>query len=269
MPRIAVFDSGLGSLSIVRELRREAGSGGGTAEIIYYADTASFPYGSKSRAELGRIVSRTISGLRDRFAPDAVVIASNTPCLALDIRDGRDDGMLVAGVRPPLAEAARLSGTGRVGILGTTSGIRGAGLSRMIREYRAAASAGRGPRFFRIDGSELVRMVETGLFLRDAAACRAAARRILDPVISGYGVDVVTLSSTHLPFLADIMASEYPGVQFVNPAHNVAKAVLGACPDDTRGKNSLRIYASGDYAALQDNLRRLRVRRKVRPLLLQ
>lgn len=266
MPRIAVFDSGLGSLSIVRELRRAARSGGGTAEIIYYADTASFPYGSKPRAELGRIVSRTISGLRGRFAPDAVVIASNTPCLVLDIRDGRDNGMLVAGVRPPLAEAARLSGTGRIGILGTASGIRGAGLSRMIREYRAAAR--RPPRFFRIDGSELVRMVETGLFLRDAAACRAAARRILDPAISGYGIDAVTLSSTHLPFLADIMGSEYPGVQFVNPARNVAKAVLGACPDGTRGRNSLRVYASGDCAALQDNLQRLRVRRRVRPLLL-
>lgn len=267
MPRIAVFDSGLGSLSVVRELRRAARSGGVTAEIIYYADTASFPYGSKPRAELGRIVSRTVSGLRDRFAPDAVVIASNTPCLVLDIRDGRDDdGMLVAGVRPPLAEAVRLSGTGRIGILGTASGIRGAGLSRMIRKYRAAAR--RGPRFFRIDGSELVKMVETGLFLRDAAACRAAARRVLDRAISGHGIDVVTLSSTHLPFLADIMGSEYPGVQFVNPAHNVAKAVLGACPDGARGRNSLRIYASGDCAALQDNLQRLRVRRKVRPLLL-
>lgn len=265
---IAVFDSGLGSLSVVRALRRAArggGRGGARADVIYFADTASFPYGSKSKPQLERIIRRTMEGLQREFRPDAMVVASNTPTLVLDIRDGYRGAMLVAGVRPPLAEAAGLSGTGRIAVLGTAAGIRSAGLSRLIQ--RDAQQSGR-CRVFRVDGSELVGMVESGAFLKGGAIgpCREAVRRVLGPAVSGHGVDVVVLSSTHLPFLLRAMESEYPGVTFVDPARRVAEWVLANYRGGPSGRNRLRIYASGGCSALQEKLARLGVRRVVRPL---
>lgn len=274
MPRIAVFDSGLGSMSVVRELRREGRrwrqqrqQQEGT-EIIYYADTASFPYGSKSKRQLRRIIGRTVDVLGRTFEPDAIIMASNTPTVSLGIRDGyRDDGMLVAGVRPPLAEALRLSRTGRVGVLGTASGVRSSGMSRMIK----SCTAGPGRLVFPINGSELVGLVESGAFLADEGRCRDAVRRILVPAVSRHGIDTVTLSSTHLPFLSRVLSAECPGVRFVDPARSVAEWVFSQMPGrrpaaPAARRDSLRVYASGDFSAFQRNLAALGVRRTVRPL---
>ena len=78
MSKIAVFDSGFGSLSIINELRKMTKS-----EIIYFADHKSFPYGKKSAATLRKIIQKTILTLRNEFNPDLIVVGSNTPSLLL------------------------------------------------------------------------------------------------------------------------------------------------------------------------------------------
>jgi glutamate racemase len=71
---VAVFDSGIGSLSIIRELRREVQN----EDLLYFADRAHFPYGSKSHGELREIIVNSVNYLR-RYKPKLVVVASNTP----------------------------------------------------------------------------------------------------------------------------------------------------------------------------------------------
>ncbi len=78
MAKIAIFDSGLGSLSIINPIRKAT-----KAEIIYFADQKNFPYGKKTKSELTRIISKSVKMLRERFSPELVVIASNTPSLIL------------------------------------------------------------------------------------------------------------------------------------------------------------------------------------------
>src|ERR671932_1660903 len=70
---VAVFDSGIGSLSIIRELRREVPY----EDLLYFADRAHFPYGTKSHSELRGIIVNTINYLK-RYKPKLVVVASNT-----------------------------------------------------------------------------------------------------------------------------------------------------------------------------------------------
>lgn len=257
MPKIAVFDSGLGSLSVVRQLRRT-----GRAEIIYYADIASFPYGTKSRAQLDRIVRDTIGGLQRRFSPDLVVVASNTPSLILDIKGPR-----VVGVLPPLDEARRLSATGRIGVMGTKAAIASRGLSGLVEQHATEDC-----RIFGIDASELVGLVESGAFLKDAERCREAIGRVLTPAVRRHHIDAVTLSSTHLPFLLPLLRAEHPDVHFVDPALRVAQEAFARCQDaggrtgGAPSRNTLRVYASGDCDTLQENLLLLGVRRVVRPI---
>lgn len=246
MVTIAVFDSGLGSLSIVRAIRKIC-----SCDIIYYADTASHPYGAKTVAQLRKIIQRTLRGIRDTFGPDLVVVGSNTPTLLLDVED---DATL--GVWPPLAEAARLTQTGQICVLATRSVVRSDALSRLI--YSANLPAGISVRG--VDASDLVYQVESGRFLTRPRQCRMRVRHTLTKLNRA---DVCTLSSTHLPFLYDIMASERPDVTFMDPAHAVASravAIVGRT-----GNGSLRIYASDTQ--IRQNLRRLGITQNVSQLL--
>jgi glutamate racemase len=235
---IAVFDSGLGSLGVVRAIRRIS-----RCDIIYYADTASHPYGTKPVDELRRIIHGTIRGLRERFAPDLVVVGSNTPTLLLDSMEDHS----TMGVRPPLREAARIGRAATV--LATRSVVE----SGAVRRY--AESLGLDLHIREVDASALVRMAETGAFLDDPEGCRGMVSEALRDVRG-----TCILSSTHLPFLRDVMESVRPDVVFLDPAYAVAGRAVSAA--GAGGGGTLRVYSSGghDIAPL---LRRLGVSEEV------
>ena len=81
---VAVFDSGIGSLSIIRELKREVPN----EDLLYFADKAHFPYGSKSHPQLREVIVSTINYLR-RYKPKLVVVASNTPSVQVLDEQGK------------------------------------------------------------------------------------------------------------------------------------------------------------------------------------
>lgn len=80
MAKIAVFDSGLGSLSIIKSIQKISKS-----EIIYFADQENYPYGQKSQAQLSKIIKNSIKLLDKEFSPNLIVVASNTPSLMLNL----------------------------------------------------------------------------------------------------------------------------------------------------------------------------------------
>ena len=150
MTRIVVFDSGLGSLSIIKPIRKIL-----KAEIIYFADQANYPYGKKSKSQLNQIIKKTIQSL-DTFKPDITVMASNTPSLML-----KTSSRKVIDVKPPLQLAAKISKSKHIGILGTKSAIRSRGLTDFIQKNKISKSI----KITRINGSELVDLVESGKFI--------------------------------------------------------------------------------------------------------
>lgn len=249
MARIAVFDSGLGSLSVIRAIRRAARS-----EIIYFADRENFPYGGKSRRQLGRIVQKTVKMLQEGFAPDVIVMASNTPSLMVE-----HDRRRIIGVYPPVKAAAGVSATKSIAVLGT----RSASGSRALGDYIARQGLPRGTAVHRIDASPLVELVETGRFLTDRGLCRKKIRGLLGEKFRDGDIDAATLSSTHLPFLKPLLRSEFPGVSFLDPAEDVAARVAEKIKGRPGGQNRLRIYASGDVRAFEENMARLGIRNRV------
>ncbi len=229
MGKIAVFDSGLGSLSIIRPIWRLTKS-----EIVYFADQKNFPYGHKTRIQLDGIIRGRIAMLRERFRPDLIIVGSNTPTLLLKNLIGGD----VAGVTPPLRLAAGASKTGRIAILATKSVAQSPELSEFIKSQNVP-----GP-VFRINASPLVKLVESGLFLSDPAGCAAVIRRLLKRTIADNGIDTATLSSTHLPFLSRHLRDEFPTVRFLDPAECIARTIVQRTAKSRR--NRLRIYTSSD-----------------------
>ena len=80
MAKIIVFDSGLGSLSIIKPIQQAIKS-----DIVYFADQKNFPYGKKSSSQLTKIITKTVNMLKEKFRPDLIVIGSNTPSLLVEI----------------------------------------------------------------------------------------------------------------------------------------------------------------------------------------
>jgi len=249
MAKIVVFDSGLGSLSIIRAIQNISKS-----EIIYFADQQNFPYGNKSHAQLDSIIKKSIKTLQAQFSPDVLVVASNTPSLMLNLPTNK-----VIGVKPPLKEAYKISKSKKIGILGTKSAIKSKGLSNYIKKENLSKSY----KIFKINGSDLVDLVESGKFITNKQYCKKVIKKVLNNVILKNSIDTVTLSSTHLPFLKSLLVSEFPDVQFIDPGYIAAQKVFKMIKNNQSKRNSLKIFTSDNISNLEKNLTKLKIKNKV------
>ena len=212
MVRIAVFDSGLGSLSIIKALQKIS-----KLEIIYFADQNSYPYGNKSQTQLSKIIQNSIQLLEERFSPDIIVIASNIPSLMLNITTKK-----IIGVKPPLIEAKKKFKTKRIGILATKSAINSHGLNKHIQKNNFSKSF----KIFKINGSKLVELVESGKFISNKKHCQKIIKKTLDEKLSKNNIDTLTLSSTHLSFLKPLLKNQYPKINFIDPVNLVVEKII-------------------------------------------
>lgn len=249
MGRIVVFDSGLGSLSIIGAIQKHT-----TADIIYFADQKNFPYGKKSKKNLERIIRNTITHLNEMFKPDLIVVGSNTPSL-LFAHLFLDNHSLL-GVLPPLAEAQKITKTNSIALLVTRSVANSSEINNFIETHRVAKT-----KFTIIDSSNLVELVESGKFLTDQDLCNKEIISTLNKKFRENKIDVATLSSTHLPFLLPFLQKIFPTVCFIDPADNVAKQIIAHESFSPSKKNSLKIFSSDDVQMFQTQLHKIGIKK--------
>jgi len=250
MTKIVVFDSGMGSLSVIKPIQKRI-----KAEIIYFADQKNYPYGTKSVPQLDKIIKSTISKLQEKFSPDVIVVGSNTPSLLLHIE--KKDKIL--GVHPPLKEAASKTRSGKIGILATRSVVKSKTLDTYIKKNIPNKI-----HVTKINATPLVDLVESGRFISQKQLSKDTIQKIIKPHVED-NIDVFTLSSTHLPFLVPILKELFPGITFLDPADTVAKRVAKISKHKSK-KSRLKIYASGNISTLQKQLQKIGIKNKVNSL---
>jgi glutamate racemase len=250
--KIVVFDSGLGSLSIIKPIQKKI-----IADIIYFADQKNFPYGTKSVAKLRKIIKSSIIMLDKKFRPDLIVIGSNTPSILLKkiINNSR-----IVRVLPPLKDAKRKTKTKTIAILATKSVIESKTLQNYIKNNLPKKI-----KIVKIDASQLVRLVESGKFIDNKQLCKNKIKKILSKPFSKNHVDVVTLSSTHLPFLLPIFKEIFPNIIFLDPGNIVADKIAKKLRYQNKTK-TLTIFASGNVQVFQKKLSKIGIKNKVRSL---
>ena len=249
MAKIVVFDSGLGSLSIIKEIQKI-----GKNDIIYFADQKNYPYGVKSQAQLSTIIKKTINLLEEKFMPDIIVVASNTPSLMLDLSTKK-----IVDVKPPLKVAIKKSKSKRIGILATKSAINSKGLTDYIKEENIPKSY----KIFKINGSNLVNLVESGKFLNNKKYCKKIIKENLENIVISEKIDTITLSSTHLLFLKLLLKKEFPEIEFIDPGNIVATKVFSKIKNNKSKRNSLKIFTSGDVISFKNKLNKIGISNKV------
>ncbi len=252
MVKIAVFDSGIGSLSIIHAIQKIS-----KAEIIYFADQENYPYGKKSQVQLRKIIQKSIKLLQDRFTPDIIVVASNTPSLMLNLATRK-----IIDVKPPLKYAQRISKSKQIVILATKAAIKSKGLTQYIKKNNFPKSF----RVFKINGSDLVELVESGKFLTDKKYCKKIIKKTLQQILSQQSIDIVTLSSTHLPFLKSLLEKEYTDLQFIDSGDIIAQKIYTKIKNKQSKRNSLKIFTSGDVKIFQNKLSKIGIKNKVNSL---
>jgi len=253
LAKIVVFDSGFGSLSIIRAIQKTTKS-----EIIYFADQKNFPYGKKTKSQLYSIVNKTINLLKNKFNPDLIIVGSNTPTLLLD----KIFTTKVIGVLPPLKEASKISKTKNIAVLATSSVTKSKELSRYIKKNHLSKNI----RVKKINASSLIKLVESGKFITNKKFCQKIIKKTLHNVFSQNNIDVVTLSSTHLPLLRSILQTEFPEIIFLDPAQEVANKVKNLTAKNRSKKNSLKIFTSGNKQTFQKQLRKIGIKNKINSL---
>jgi glutamate racemase len=214
---VVLFDSGVGGLTVLEELRKLRPQ----MPVIYAADTAGLPYGSKTEAQIAARVAGLLGRITERFHPRLVCIACNT---ASTIALGMVREVLevpIVGTVPAIKPAAALTQSGIIGLLGTEATVRQAYVDRLEHEFAS--------------GKTLLRHAAPGLV--EAAEAKLRGERVNPAAIAeaahalrsrpgGERIDTVVLACTHFPLLEEELAKAFgPGVRFVHGATGIARQI--------------------------------------------
>ena len=217
-PTILVFDSGLGGLTVYREIAAVRPD----ADFIYLADDAAFPYGAMAEPAL---IARLIALLGEAIAvhiPDLVVIACNTASTIALPELRKKFAVPFVGTVPAIKPACASSKTKRVSVLGTKGTVKREYTRRLIDDFA------QGCEVTLVGSAELASLAESALSGNDVRDEDIVAE--LAPCFVGDGedrTDTVVLACTHYPLLLDRFAQLAPWpVTFIDPAPAIARRVV-------------------------------------------
>jgi glutamate racemase len=217
MRPILFFDSGVGGLSVVAPTQGLLPF----APIVYAADSAGFPYGTKTEGEIAARVPALLGRLVERYRPRLVVIACNTAStIALPVvRTALD--VPVVGTVPAIKPAAAMSVTRVIGVLGTQATVRQAYVDDLAARFAGDCTV------LRHGSAALVELAEETLAGKAPATERfAAALAGLIEQPGGDRIDVIVNACTHFPLVADELAAAAPHpVRFVDGSAGIARRI--------------------------------------------
>jgi len=221
---VGVFDSGVGGLTIAREIVRQLPA----ETILYYGDTAHVPYGSKRVDELIRYADAIVAYLVEQGVKAIVDACNTTSAVALNYLQSKYSVPIIGVIEPGVRDALAVTRNGRIGVLATEATIASGLHARLLQslEPRLKVYPQACPR--------LVPLVEAGIV--DGPEALQAVTEYVEPLVKE-GIDTLLLGCTHYPFLAPVIqevAGE--GVTLVDPAASTVRQ-LG---DLLKGHGGLR-----------------------------
>lgn len=246
---ILVLDTGVGGLTVFREIQRAMPD----APLIFAADRAGLPYGTKTEAEVAARVAGLLGRMSERYQPRLACIACNT---ASTIALGMVREVLeipVVGTVPAIKPAAGMTQTGTIGLLGTAGTVRQPYVDRLEAEFAS--------------DKRLIRFPAPGLV--DLAEAKAAGEPITTEAVAAEvtglintqganDIDTIVLACTHFPLLTEELGEVFgPEVRYIDGAAGIARRIASL----TNGQSFTR--SAPDFAVVTgkhsaDELTRLR-----------
>lgn len=241
---IGVFDSGVGGLSVLREIHHLLPE----IPTLYFADQGHLPYGPRPADEIRCFVEAIAAFLIQRGAGVIVIACHTASAVSLVDLRARFPHVPFVGMEPAVKPAAESTKTGVIGVLSTQITANGE-LYRIVRERFAS-----GVKVITQIAPELVLMVEEGS--AGTPESRQAIRILLQPMLDA-GADRIVLACTHFPFLANELQA-ITDVALIDPGPAVARQAARVMPATLKPSGDENVYyTSGDPDAFRAALKRL------------
>lgn len=216
---IGVFDSGVGGLTVLRELRRALPG----ESTIYLGDEARMPYGEREAAEVVEFTRQALSWFERRECKLVVIACNTATAAALEAVRETSRVPIIGVIRPGAAAAISATTRRAIGVLATTLTVRSGSYFRALRDLDPFVD------IIQRACPRLVPLVEAGK--AGTSEAEAAVRECVEPLLSegavvAPGVDTILLGCTHYPLLrADVVKVAGPAVRVVDSATTTALAV--------------------------------------------
>ena len=214
---VGVFDSGVGGLTVAREIMRNLPS----EKIVYFGDTARVPYGSKSRETIIRYSRQIIRFLQEQQVKAIVVACNTASAFALDAVRDEFDIPIIGVIEPGARVAAEQTRNKRVGVIGTVGTVGSKIHAEYLKEFDPEITV------FAKACPLFVPLVEEG-WLHDPVTTEIVSRYLQE--LKDKEIDTLILGCTHYPLIRSTIREVMgEGVRLVNPAYETAlqlKALL-------------------------------------------
>lgn len=209
---IGVFDSGVGGLTVTREIMRQIPN----ERIVYFGDTARVPYGSKSRDTILKYSRQIIRFLKTKGVKALVVACNTASAVALEEIRAELDIPIIGVIKPGAKIAAQTTKNGKIGIIGTETTVRSKIYSHFVQDLNPNLTViGKACPLF-------VPLVEEGEFLKSPIAEEIAAHYLND--LKKEEIDTLILGCTHYPLMRKLIGKIMgEKVTLVNPAYETAR----------------------------------------------
>ena len=195
---IALFDSGVGGLSIWQEVRKLMPH----ENLIYFADQAFCPYGNKSAPVIKSRVKFALDFLRQQQVKLIVIACNTATTVGIDDYRSHLPEIPIVGIVPVVKTAVAMTQTKKVMVMATEATIRSHYLDVLIGKF------GKGVTFFKLSGgADLVNFVEAGDLKSEIL--KTKLQKLFSPFVDEE-IDVVVLGCTHYPFLKEVIAASFP-----------------------------------------------------------
>ena len=212
--RILVFDSGVGGLSILQEIRQQYPH----CCFFYASDNAAFPYGTKTEDELIERVDIVLHQLQQTTQADIIVVACNTASTVALPRIRERFSQPVIGVVPAIKPAAALSQSKVIGVLATPGTVKREYTQQLIAQFAADCEV------ISIGTSELVHLAEQKL--RGETITQQQLEPIVQRLIHNPEIDTVVLACTHFPLLKGELKAVLPNIKnWIDSGEAIARRV--------------------------------------------
>ena len=185
---IAVFDSGVGGISVLRHLRRELPS----ERFYYFGDSANAPYGTRPTTEIRELTLAAAEKLMGKGIKALVIACNTATSAAIEELRRRYPDTIIIGIEPALKSAARDFPGGNIGVMATPATLREAKFAHLMEQFESQCTV------IKLPAAGLVELVESGN--ADCAATEQLLRPLLFPLAGK--LDALVLGCTHYPFAA-------------------------------------------------------------------
>ena len=245
---IAVFDSGVGGISVLRQLRKVLPG----ERFVYYGDSANAPYGNRSTEEVRSLTLAAAERIVTDFPVKALVVACNTATAAAieDLRAQYAD-LIVVGIEPAVKLAADHHPGGNIGVMATRVTLREDKFDILMNRFNSDRS------IYKIPAPGLVELIEQGK--GDSEEAQIFLKELLAPYIGK--LDALVLGCTHYPFVKhNIQALLGPGTEVLHGGEGTARetkrrlAERGLLHD---GEGEVLVISSAGEGAMTELARRL------------